>query len=486
VKKIILATTVAAQLFAGGDITAPNEVMEPVAGAELHEEHRAEESRYYLVVSGMVLLGDEVRHGEALLDGNDHYGYGFCIDLGYRFGNGFALEYDFTYGRNDTREITDTETRKATAKYYTSALDIVYTYEATEQLGIFGKVGYEYEIEKINASFFEVTVAMAFDYFAQEQVDVAIIETGLGGRLDSTNIITPILSIITNISLDHQAMLGDTLPQIAKEKAGIIKKGIPVIIGEFQAETFPIFSRKAEEMNAPLFLAEKLTKLHIDQNNIQGIKGSFSYQDSIIRFQTDISGPFQEKNLATAITAYQYLLESKFLSKGYNEATFVHIRTRTHFIGRWTILGQKPLILADSAHNIAGLTLLAQAIQDIPHQKMYIILGTVNDKDPSYLFDILPKGAFYHFAKANIPRGLDANELLQKAQKKGINGQAYSSVRRAFAAAKRKAQPNDLIVIAAADLISNLSAALNDMIPEAVAKPISISAEIAILPLAPI
>jgi len=307
---------------------------------------------------------------------------------------------------------------------------------------------HQQKIEQVNASFFEVTVAMAFDYFAQEQVDVAIIETGLGGRLDSTNIITPILSIITNISLDHQAMLGDTLPQIAKEKAGIIKKGIPVIIGEHQAETFPIFSRKAKEMDAPLLLAEKLTKLHIDQNNIHGIKGSFSYQDAIIHFQTDISGPFQEKNLATAITAYHYLLESKFLTKGYNKETFTHIRARTHFIGRWTVLGQKPLILADSAHNIAGLTLLAQAIQDIPHQKMYIILGTVNDKDPSYLFDILPKSAFYHFAKANIPRGLAANELLQIAHKKGINGRAYSSVRRAFAAAKRKAQPNDLIVIA--------------------------------------
>jgi len=307
---------------------------------------------------------------------------------------------------------------------------------------------YQQQIEKVNASFFEVTVAMAFDYFADQKVDIAIIETGLGGRLDSTNIITPILSIITNISLDHQAMLGDTLPQIAKEKAGIIKKEVPVIIGENHTETLPIFRQKAKAMNAPLLVAQDVTKLHIDQNNIQGIKGSFSYQGAIIRFQTDISGPFQEKNLTTAITAYHALLESKFLSKGYNKESFNNIRKRTNFIGRWTILDQKPLILADSAHNIAGLTLFAQAIQEIPHQKMYIILGTVNDKDPSYLFDILPKEAFYHFAKANIPRGLDANELLLNAKKKGINGQAYISVRRALAAAKRKAQPNDLIIIA--------------------------------------
>jgi outer membrane protein X len=150
VKKIILAVSAAAQLFAGGDISAPVDTMEPIVETIEHEVSM-EESRYYIVVSGMVLLGDEVRHGEALLDGNDNYGYGFGIDIGYRLGNGFALEYDFTYGRNDTKEITNTETNTAKARYYTSALDLVYTYEATEKLGIFGKVGYEYEIEKINA-----------------------------------------------------------------------------------------------------------------------------------------------------------------------------------------------------------------------------------------------------------------------------------------------------------------------------------------------
>ncbi len=307
---------------------------------------------------------------------------------------------------------------------------------------------YQKDIETINASFFEVTVALAFDYFAQEQVDVVIIETGLGGRLDSTNIITPMLSIITNISLDHQAMLGDTLPQIAKEKAGIIKHKVPVIIGEIQRETLPIFRRKAEEMNAPIFLAGNITELMINQDDIHGINGSFEHLGKLIRFETDISGPYQKKNLTTAITAYNILLASKFIKKGYNSKTFTDIRKRTHFIGRWTILGEKPLILADSAHNMAGLTLFTQAIKDIPHKKMYIVLGTVNDKDPSYLFDILPKEAFYHFAKANIPRGLNAKKLLAKAEDKGINGRAYTSVRRALAAAKQKAQPDDIIIIA--------------------------------------
>lgn len=307
---------------------------------------------------------------------------------------------------------------------------------------------YQDKIEKINASFFEVTVAMAFDYFAKEKVDVAIIETGLGGRLDSTNIITPILSIITNISLDHQAILGDTLPQIAVEKAGIIKKSVPVVIGEIHPKTLSVFRQKAKEMKAPLMLAEKITELQIDQNNLHGIKGSFSLNDTVYPFETDISGTFQEKNLATAITAYSLLLDLKFCSKGFHKNTFSDIRKRTHFIGRWTILGKNPLILADSAHNIAGLTLFAQAIQEIPHQKMYIVMGTVMDKDPSYLFDILPKAAFYHFAKANIPRGLQAQELLKMAEKKGINGQAYASVRHALSAAKRKAKSTDLIIIA--------------------------------------
>ncbi len=305
---------------------------------------------------------------------------------------------------------------------------------------------YKEQIEQVNASFFEVTVAMAFDYFACEQVDVAIIETGLGGRLDSTNIIMPILSIITNISLDHQAMLGDTLPQIAVEKAGIIKKGIPVVIGEKQAQTLPIFRRKAEAMKAPLFLAEKITKLDIRQNDMTGFKGYFTIAGKSFDLETDISGPFQEKNLATAITAYQHLLKPLALPT-LSAKSFQNIQKRTNFIGRWTILGKNPFILADSAHNIAGLTLFAQAIQNIPHQKMYIILGTVNDKNPNYLFDILPKNAFYLFAKANIPRGLDAQNLLEIATKKGVEAQAYSSVRRALAAAKRKAQPKDLIII---------------------------------------
>lgn len=307
---------------------------------------------------------------------------------------------------------------------------------------------YQDDIEKVNASFFEVTVAMAFDYFAKAKVDVAIIETGLGGRLDSTNVITPILSIITNISLDHQAMLGDTLPQIAKEKAGIIKSKIPVIIGETHPETLPIFRRKAEASNAPLILAEKIIQLTIDKNDLSGIKGAFSYQGTSHQFETDISGPFQGKNLATAITAFYTLQEIGLIQGNLNKDSFSNIRSRTHFIGRWTILSEKPLTIADSAHNVAGLTLFAQAIQAIPHQKMYIILGTVNDKDPSYLFDILPKSAFYHFAKANIPRGLDADKLLAKANQKGISGKAYSSVRQALSAARRKAKKDDIIIIA--------------------------------------
>ncbi len=302
-------------------------------------------------------------------------------------------------------------------------------------------------IQAIQASFFEVSVAMAFDYFAQEDVDVAIIETGLGGRLDSTNIIRPILSVITNISLDHQSMLGDTLAQIAYEKAGIIKQGVPVILGERNPETFPVFKKKAQDLNAPLILAEKMTQISVERNDIQGIEGSFTYQNSVYHLDTDISGPYQVQNLQTAITAFKLLGKMKFIQGNLPKDALSNIRQRTHFIGRWTILSEKPLTIADSAHNLAGLTLLAQAIQKIPHHKLYIVLGTVKDKDPSYLFDILPKEAFFHFAKANIPRGLEAAQLKEIAERNGIQGQAYSSVPRALAAARRKADENDLIVV---------------------------------------
>lgn len=303
-------------------------------------------------------------------------------------------------------------------------------------------------IEATNASFFEVTVAMAFDYFAKEKVDIAIIETGLGGRLDSTNIITPLLSIITNISLDHQSMLGDTLAQIAMEKAGIIKPNIPVIIGEEQATVLPIFQQKAQAVQAPLFLSKEIIQVHLTTNDIYGLVGTFTTTNKTIHFKTDISGPFQAKNLQTAMAAYQHLLERGFTSKTLNPKWLLDVRQKTHFIGRWTVLDKSPLVLADSAHNVAGLHIFAKAIQEIPHKKLYIVLGTVNDKDPSYLFDILPKEAFYHFAKANIPRGLAAKDLLKYASQKGIKGKAYSSVRQALAMAKKKAKANDLIVVA--------------------------------------
>ncbi len=303
-------------------------------------------------------------------------------------------------------------------------------------------------IEQIEASFFEVTVAMAFSYFADEEVDIAIIETGLGGRLDSTNIITPLLSIITNISLDHQNMLGDTLPQIAFEKAGIIKKDIPILIGEDQKEVLPVFRRKAKEVNASLFLADKIVNIEIQKNNYKGIQGNVTIKNKNHKFRTDISGAYQAKNICTAISAFSLLSESVFPFLVFNPIWLQDIRNQTHYIGRWTILGDAPLIIAESAHNKAGLKLLTAEIATISYDNLFMVIGTVNDKDPSYLFDILPKNGFYHFAKANIPRGLDAKKLLEIAESKNIKGKSYSSVSRALSAAKRKAKANDLIVIA--------------------------------------
>ena len=306
----------------------------------------------------------------------------------------------------------------------------------------------KHTIEQIEASFFEVTVAMAFRYFADEEVDVALIETGLGGRLDSTNIITPLLSIITNISLDHQNILGDTLPKIAFEKAGIIKQGIPVLIGEKQKEVLPVFRRKAKEVDAPLFLAEKNIKINIQKRNYSGLHGTLTIKDKKHNFHTDVSGAYQSKNLRTALAAFSLLDNTSLPLLPFNPSWLRDIRIQTHYIGRWTILGESPLIIAESAHNKAGLKLLTAEIKTIPYQNLYFIIGTVNDKDPSYLFDILPKKAYYHFAKANIPRGLEAKRLQAIAETKGVKGKSYSTVRHALNAAKRKAQANDLIIVA--------------------------------------
>jgi dihydrofolate synthase / folylpolyglutamate synthase len=276
-------------------------------------------------------------------------------------------------------------------------------------------------------SFFEMTVGMAFYYFAKQKVDIAIIETGMGGRLDSTNIINPELSVITNIGLDHTAFLGNELAEIAAEKAGIIKQQTSVVIGEKQTETSPVFIEKAQEKNSDLHFAE---------------------DHEFPSYDTDLKGDYQNKNLRTVLTALKVLKEQAWqiseeaLIYGLN-----NVKLQTGLQGRWEILGEKPKVICDTAHNAEGLKLVMQQLKKEEFQQLHMLIGVVNDKDLSTVFPLLPKDAIFYFAKPDVPRGLDAEILRVEAAKAGLSGVAYGSVHDAFLAAKQAASEDDLIFV---------------------------------------
>ncbi|MBL6873723.1 MAG: bifunctional folylpolyglutamate synthase/dihydrofolate synthase [Flavobacteriales bacterium] len=277
---------------------------------------------------------------------------------------------------------------------------------------------------EIGMSFFEMTVAMAFYHFSKEKVDIAIIETGLGGRLDSTNIINPELSIITNIGLDHTNLLGDTIEKIAVEKAGIIKENTPVVIGRNQKETLPIFTKIAQEKNAPLISSEPST------------------------LKTDLLGKYQCENISTAHTSIKALtkigwnISDKNIIEG-----FLNVQKNTSLTGRWTILHNSPLVVCDTGHNVDSIKQIIQQIKETPHQQLHFVLGMVSDKSIDDILTLLPKNATYYFCKANIPRALDQNELEKIASKHSLKGTAFTSVNDAFSSAKSKANKTDLIFI---------------------------------------
>jgi dihydrofolate synthase / folylpolyglutamate synthase len=278
--------------------------------------------------------------------------------------------------------------------------------------------------EKIDLSFFEFTVALAFHYFAYQKVDIAIIETGLGGRLDSTNIINPELSIITNIGLDHTNLLGDTIQKIAKEKAGIIKSNTPIIIGRNQEEIKPIFENIADEKKAPL----KYATAH--------------------NFTADLKGHYQQENINTVVTAISEIQKQgwKITDKNIKDGLLNAIKN-TGLLGRWQILGQKPLIICDTGHNEDGIKVVFNQLKQTPHKSLHVVFGAANDKDLDTILNLLPKDAKYYFCKPNILRGLDENILQEMASKKEIKGDSYSSVKTALARAKKQAQLEDLIFI---------------------------------------
>lgn len=312
--------------------------------------------------------------------------------------------------------------------------------------------------EEIRPSFFEVTVIMAFYHFAQQSVDIAIIETGLGGRLDSTNVITPILSVITNISFDHQNILGNTLSEIAAEKAGIIKPNVPVVIGASHDETQRIFVDKAVEQNAPISFADTFYMAVPLRNN--GVKSYFEIRElghhSLIynELELDLAGDYQAKNLITAIHSTEVLqsLGWQFSDSDIIEA-MANVRSLTNMIGRWQMINENPLTIADSGHNVDGILEVVTQLATMKYQELHFILGMAKDKNHFEILKLLPKNALYYFCKPDVPRGLAPEILQQKALECGLQGEVYDSVGEALRSAQMDATSEDLIFVGGSSFV---------------------------------
>ncbi len=298
-------------------------------------------------------------------------------------------------------------------------------------------------------SFFELATALAFKYFEEQKVDFAVIEVGLGGRLDCTNIITPILSVITNISFDHVQFLGDTLPKIASEKAGIIKPGIPVCIGEnINPEVKAVFQNKADEVGAPITFAEE-----------SPLQFPFWGSD----FKPALTGLCQEKNTRTILTSVRLLRESGIeISEKAIERGFAEVCTMTGLMGRWQILSKKPLTICDTAHNVGGLQYIFRHLASIPHQRLHLVIGMVSDKDVNTVLTLVPKDAICYFTQASVNRAMPAEELTRRAKAIGMQGATYTDVASAYDSALSNASADDIIYIGGSTfVVADLLAYLN-------------------------
>jgi len=286
---------------------------------------------------------------------------------------------------------------------------------------------YKDQFEEIGLSFFEMTVGMAFDFFKHENVDIAVIETGMGGRLDSTNVLTPLVSIITNIGYDHTQFLGESLEEIAGEKAGIIKTGIPLIVGETQQGPDKVFTERASVVKTSIIFAD---------------------QQETINLHTGLKGEWQKKNVQTASIAIQtlrsqgYNINNKEIQKG-----FLNVITNTGLSGRWQTLNTRPLAICDIGHNLDGISEVLKMIGKTVHDRLHFVLGLVTDKNVDPVLSLLPSSACYYYCKADIPRGMDAKELMKLAGEKGLQGEVYNSVKEAYRSALKNANENDLVFV---------------------------------------
>lgn len=286
---------------------------------------------------------------------------------------------------------------------------------------------YKADFEKINLSFFEWTVGLAFDYFSKQKVDIAVVETGLGGRLDSTNIINPEIAIITNIGKDHMQFLGNTLEKIAVEKAGIIKKNVPIIIGETQQEIEHIFVTKAKELDTSIYFADQIIHQGLD---------------------SDLKGSYQKKNIKTVLASVHELKKIGYtILEEQIKRALLNVVRNTGLMGRWQTLGENPKIICDTGHNEAGIKEVVSQLATLNYNKLHVVLGAVNDKEIDYILELLPKYAKYYFCQAKIPRALDVIELKNKALKFGLKGECYGSVQEAYQAAKEKASSADVVFV---------------------------------------
>ena len=305
-------------------------------------------------------------------------------------------------------------------------------------------------IQDIEPSFFEVTVGMAFDYFSSENVDIAVIETGLGGRLDSTNVIYPEISIITNIGLDHTHILGNTIEQIAGEKAGIIKHDRPIVIGKATPTTRKIFSDKASETKSEIYFAEDLyqSEAKFISPEIISVQLTNKFNKDIKNFEADLPGIYQQENIATVLTAVEILKQGGWnLNEDAIKEGIRFTKKNTGLLGRWDLISSKPLIIADVAHNIDGINKLLDQIKMSTFESLHLILGLSADKDIDGLLKLLPDSAKYYFTQANIPRALNAATLKELANNHNLNGDTYTNVNDAITIALSNATPNDLIII---------------------------------------
>ena len=306
--------------------------------------------------------------------------------------------------------------------------------------------------ENIQPSFFELTVAMAFDYFEKEKVDIAVIETGLGGRLDSTNIITPILSIITNIGYDHIDILGDTLEKIATEKAGIIKPNVPVIIGEYLPETKNVFIQKATECNAPIYFAQDEYAVSNINYSMQLLSCNITSTEHNITetFELDLNGLYQTKNICTVLCAEGILMEHGLKIKNADEKLALkNVKKLTGLYGRWDVISSNPTIVLDVAHNEDGIKQMLHQLSVVsrPSSALHFVIGMVKDKDISKVLSILPKNALYYFCNAHIERAILHQDLLEKAKAFQLNGKSFDDVNDAIKAAKLNAAADDIIIV---------------------------------------